>query len=494
MTDQGTILILEDDRASLGTLSEYLESQGYKVESTFEPGTLADRVRERRYDALVLDFRADGDASVALIPSLKETDPTLEIIVITEPSAGDEAMTAISRGAYSYLQRPVRLAALSNRIRAAITTRRFHDHTRLLLDSAAQEETPLSRHVGSLQRLLRFDRELMSVMDYRRVIDAILAGVLDLAGSDVAALLLVRDTDSQVMSRAKTGATTPGAEPLIDALLAGWSDWGGSALDRERLTVSASSGAGNAIVTDSVVAPLVVHDSLIGAVAAFATGPDILRAEAAAVVPIVASRAEIVVENVFLHEHTKLLATTDALTGLLNRRVFRETLIREFERSHRDTLNQRPGGELSVIMSDVDHFKSFNDTYGHQLGDEVLKMVGEVMIDEAKRATDVAARYGGEEFIIIAPHTNLENAAKLADRIRERLATTSVQSEAGPLHVTASFGVASYPVCAAHDPDELVQLADEALYVAKDAGRNRVATAPLAAVAEDAEIVEPTAT
>jgi diguanylate cyclase (GGDEF)-like protein len=222
-----------------------------------------------------------------------------------------------------------------------------------------------------------------------------------------------------------------------------------------------------------------IQDVLVGALGAFTTSEIPLSASSHALLPIIAGRAEIVIENAFLHEHTRILATTDSLTGLLNRRVFREGIVREFERSKRLQMYRRSGGDLSVIMLDVDHFKNFNDTYGHQLGDKVLKMVASVLMSIARRATDMVARYGGEEFVMIAPDTSLENARIIAERVRQTLQDTAVESAAGPLHVTASFGVSTYPQCGATSIEALIEQADGAQYRAKNGGRNRVETAPL---------------
>ena len=133
-----------------------------------------------------------------------------------------------------------------------------------------------------------------------------------------------------------------------------------------------------------------------------------------------------------------------------------------------------------MIMVDVDHFKGFNDTYGHQLGDKVLKMVASVMVSIARRATDMVSRYGGEEFVIVAPDTSLENANLVAERIRQTLRETPVESSSGPLYVAASFGVSAYPVCGAANVETLVEQCDEAMYRAKRNGRDRVELAPKA--------------
>ncbi len=164
------------------------------------------------------------------------------------------------------------------------------------------------------------------------------------------------------------------------------------------------------------------------------------------------------------------LAVTDGLTGLYNHRHLHERLSLEVERS------QRSGLPLSLLMLDVDHFKQFNDTFGHPAGDEVLRQLARVLND-TRRANDVVARYGGEEFAVILVDTAKFTAAKVAERVRERVAGhdfSDAAQRAGKISV--SIGVATFPDDGT-DAEALVRAADTALYAAKRAGRNRVVLA-----------------
>ncbi|HVY52113.1 MAG TPA: diguanylate cyclase [Devosia sp.] len=169
-------------------------------------------------------------------------------------------------------------------------------------------------------------------------------------------------------------------------------------------------------------------------------------------------------------EQLKLLASTDGLTGLLNRRAFDSALADEVSRA------RRAGLPLSVMLSDVDRFKAYNDLYGHQAGDDALKAVGQCLREAIKRPGDVAARYGGEEFVAILPNTDAAGAAFLADSFRERLGARAIEhktSEHGT--VTVSVGVTTLePGPNDTTIAELLRRADEALYAAKAAGRDRV--------------------
>ncbi len=184
-----------------------------------------------------------------------------------------------------------------------------------------------------------------------------------------------------------------------------------------------------------------------------------------------AEQAAVSIENVGLHETVERQAVTDELTGLFNRRRFQEAMATEVERS------KRFGQPVGLVLLDLDDFKAVNDTYGHQQGDLVLREVARVL-RETSREIDEPARYGGEELAVVLPGTDLEGAYNLAERVRagiEELSLPLLDGE-GTLGVTASFGVATLPG-SADDMRELVAAADEALYRAKRAGKNRTVRA-----------------
>jgi diguanylate cyclase (GGDEF)-like protein len=186
-----------------------------------------------------------------------------------------------------------------------------------------------------------------------------------------------------------------------------------------------------------------------------------------------AGQAAVSIENVGLHETVERQAVTDELTGLYNRRRFQEAMAAEVERS------RRFGQSVGLVLLDLDDFKLVNDTYGHQQGDLVLREVARVL-RETSREIDEPARYGGEELAVVLPGTDLEGAYNLAERVRvgiEDLALPLLDG-AGVMRITASCGVATLPG-SADDMRGLVSAADDALYRAKRAGKNRTERAEL---------------
>jgi diguanylate cyclase (GGDEF)-like protein len=166
------------------------------------------------------------------------------------------------------------------------------------------------------------------------------------------------------------------------------------------------------------------------------------------------------------------LATTDALTGLKNRRKFDEAIDSEWRRARR---HRTP---LSLLMIDADHFKTYNDTYGHQAGDQVLVGIAICISDSIKRAGDCAVRYGGEEFAVLLPVTASADAMMIAETIRRKVQGWSDE----PVISTVSVGIASVTPQAGTDWADFVNAADKALYAAKAAGRNCCVLAPTQAL------------
>jgi len=170
----------------------------------------------------------------------------------------------------------------------------------------------------------------------------------------------------------------------------------------------------------------------------------------------------------------QLNAITDSLTELPNRRFFDTALLKEIRRY------KRTGNPLSLIMLDVDHFKKYNDRYGHVAGDECLRQIGSVLRQLVGRVTDIVARYGGEEFVAILTNTDHDGAVMLADRIRKTVESLEIPHDESKIsdYVTVSLGVVTVKPPLKITPEQIVVLADEAMYNAKKAGRNRISVAP----------------
>lgn len=171
-----------------------------------------------------------------------------------------------------------------------------------------------------------------------------------------------------------------------------------------------------------------------------------------------------------LQEKNKLLeelVKKDGLTELYNHRYFHDRMVEEFSRC------KRYGLSVCCVLMDIDFFKKINDTYGHQAGDEILHRLGQIILDNI-RDVDIGARYGGEEFALILPHTRLVNAVQFSERLRRSIEETEFLFAGTSMQVTVSLGVACLPENDPKSHTDLIRFADDALYAAKTAGRNRV--------------------
>ncbi|RUO63892.1 diguanylate cyclase (GGDEF) domain-containing protein [Pseudidiomarina planktonica] len=174
-------------------------------------------------------------------------------------------------------------------------------------------------------------------------------------------------------------------------------------------------------------------------------------------------------------------SSEDALTGIYNRRFLNRQLETEFRRSYRQQ------SSLSMVMLDIDHFKPVNDTHGHLVGDQILVQLAELLKRQLRRASDTLCRYGGEEFAILLPNTDLEGAEAIARHLSEAVRNHSFDTEAGPIQITVSMGVAEARPCDFAVAEQLLAHADKALYKAKNSGRDQVCPAPTERVAVASE-------
>lgn len=212
--------------------------------------------------------------------------------------------------------------------------------------------------------------------------------------------------------------------------------------------------------------PLFMYGGCEGVIAVQSTHPRAFRADHQRLLESLALQIAAALQNAHLYE----LAMVDGLTGLFMRRYFDARIEEEIERS------KRYGTAFSVVMMDVDDFKSLNDSHGHLMGDRVLRGIANV-VKSQMRGVDTASRYGGEEIAVILPRTEMVNAYNVGERIRGAISELRITTDGDPpqaLRVTASFGIASYPESKARDGEDLVRRADRALYRAKKTGKNRV--------------------
>ncbi len=231
--------------------------------------------------------------------------------------------------------------------------------------------------------------------------------------------------------------------------------------------ITVPSGTDHVRPDSIIIVPLVTGSRTVG-IMVLPSLVTYLAKERLQLVEMLGNHVAAYLQNALLHRKIGEMAALDWLTRILNRRFGMRRLREEFSRS------LRHGSALSVILLDIDHFKRVNDKYGHAAGDAVLKEVAALLKGNI-RTGEAVCRYGGEEFMIVAPGNDLHDANVLSERLRKLVENTTISWAGQDLRVTISLGVATWPIIPASVVNEIVSAADEALYFAKESGRNRVA-------------------
>jgi two-component system cell cycle response regulator len=214
-----------------------------------------------------------------------------------------------------------------------------------------------------------------------------------------------------------------------------------------------------------LVLPLLVKDEVVGTFSIAAKRAGAFPGDRREMLGVIANQVAISLQNARMYQIVEEQATTDGLTGLVNHRTFQERFAAMLGRAERHHF------PVSLILTDIDHFKKINDSYGHPTGDDVLRRVAAILAASARKI-DIVARYGGEEFAIVLESTDRVGARNLAERIRIEIEQESFQAAQGSFGATLSLGVASFPEDGAQKAD-IIARADQSLYAAKHGGRNR---------------------
>jgi two-component system, cell cycle response regulator len=326
----------------------------------------------------------------------------------------------------------------------------------------------------------RLGETLSSTHDLPKLLTVVLEAAVQARGARAGSLLLLTADRTALVRQATHGLTQrePAERIPVGQGVAGTVAATGRAMV---LASPAGNGGPEPAATSQVSVPLLAQGKVLGVLSLYdrEDGEPFTLGDAEALTAF-AVQAAVAIENVQLHAEAERLSVTDPLTGAWNYRYFSRRFEQEIERS------RRFGRVLALLMLDIDHFKSVNDRFGHQRGDEVLVELAR-RVTGSVRDIDTFARYGGEEFVLILPETNLDGGLAVAEKLLAGIHRTPFcgEEEDGGVRLTVSIGVACFPEHATQ-PEELLRAADEALYEAKLQGRDRVVTAgprlqPLAA-------------
>ena len=481
------IIVADDDPALLATLTWVLREQGYAVEGVPGSTELFRRLELSAPDLVLLDLQEPGNG-MAMLERMRSEERWQDIPVIMA-SATPTEHNGNGHGATEFIRKPFRIRELMARVQAGL---RNGASLRAAREALRQSERDLHRareeaeHQRKLVGILHEVTGELSPDEIYRILARRVARALSISHCSV---ILARPGDMVgTVATAFENPTLRNFEirleryPEIRTAL----DDGVAVLIQDVQThplydeVRKSWLAeGRRVPIRSVIALPFTLDRLQAGVFFLRTmhhepplttedvefADTVIKAAVAAV-----RRARILESAKADNARLEALATTDPLTLLLNRRALVDRLAAEMDRA------RRYGTVVTLLMVDIDHFKRINDTYGHLVGDDVLREVA-TLLQGAVRTVDVVARYGGEEFIIVLPETNEEGAISFAERLRERIEAQEFgRGGRAGLRLTTSIGVATFPSPLVESTEDLFGRADAALYRAKADGRNRVCT------------------
>ena len=490
MTGSPRVLVADDEASTRELLRGVLRHSGFDLVAADSRESLLRELDVRPPDLLLLGVIMPGTDGVQMLRELKADQRwrDIPVLMISSQSPDEIAETTFGLGAADFIHQPIRPRELIARVTAQLRLHRLLQSTQTAL-RAAEDELSRAREEAE---------------NRRKVVDILHEVTGDLSSDEIYHILARRVARALSLSRCSVILARPGDKVGIVA----------TAFDNPALRnfeihldrypeIRTALEHGHPVLVEDLqsnpiyadirkewqangtqvpIRSVIALPFTLGNVQAGVfflrrmanepplTNEDVEFADAVIKAAVAAiHRAQQIETTKADNARLEVLAHTDPLTQVLNRRALTVRLASEMERA------RRYDSVITLLMVDVDHFKHINDSLGHLAGDDVLREIA-ALLQESIRSVDVVARYGGEEFVVVLPETGNPGAVIFAERLRDRIGDTVFGPASGGVKLTASIGVASYPSGDTETVDDLFARADKALYRAKAAGRNRVCT------------------
>jgi len=488
------VLIVEDHPEMQQVLKKFLSEQGFEIELASTGETALAKVPKVRPDVILLDVMLPGISGIDVTREIRANgrlDEYIPILMLTAKSEIKDVINGLSVGADDYIIKPFSFDELTARLNSALRFKQLSDDMRSQsreLESANQKiyelnqtlvdkNKELRKKVYDLRNIFDVSLELHAILDVDRLINSTLLSLIGKFSCKSAIFLYASKKNEQRLSILNSkGLYKTDVEDLTieksDTMLSYFHKNPTPQL-LARLPKYVQKSAGTRALAElnmELISPISTvrnnEDALICLGARVNDKP--YQKNEIEILLTINNIVSIALSNASLYDEVIQLSYTDGMTELHNYRYFEMRLKEEILRQTRNKQG------VSLIILDVDHFKNYNDTLGHQAGDEVLRQLAQILKDTV-RENDIVARYGGEEFAVILPSVGKEGAIILAERLRTHVADTIFPDESvQPLgRITVSIGTASLPLDASTSTD-LIYKADTALYAAKHSGRNCV--------------------
>jgi len=462
------ILIVDDDKILSEHLKAGLAQEEYDIHAVSKGAVAIEAAKKQEFSLALLDLVLPDIQGIELMRALNRISPQMHFIILTGYATISSAIEALKVGAYDYIIKPFDMDHLKLVIRRGLEKQQLTLRNTELIETLEKEKLKLEIVMDAYNRM-------GAIFDLDDLADFVTDQAVRIADAEKASLMMV---DEKAQELVITGAKGMDKEKLtlrtkIGELVAGWVAREGEVLlvrdidSDPRLRVHLRTGHYR---TKSFISlPLKADNRVIGVmnVTDKLSRMAVFTDEDLRFLSLLCHQTVTQIENIRLCQKLASLAITDALTGVYNHRYFQEELTVEILRA------KRYKNPLSLVIFDVDGFKTYNDRFGHLEGDRVLKQVAGV-IKQNVRQVDVICRYGGDEIVVMLPFTNIKGTKTVAEKIRRSVEQLTLLNEETKkdIRVTISGGVASYKEDMSKD--ELVAQADRALYKAKTEGKNRI--------------------
>lgn len=466
-------ILIVDDETSVCELLAHILGPQYKVMTCYN-GTDACRLMEQNdFDVVVSDLRLPDMTGIEVMGFAKSKDAYTEVILVTGYASLESATNAIDLGAMSYIEKPLNVQDFLIQIEKAVASRLFHLKSLTLMQTSGEMSAEIKEHLGDITSLYYFTRKLTLSLELSEIMRITLGEALQKSNGVFCAIGVEVLGYHDIYGMSASGEVDPAR---LNALFLEHWDAAFPFIPKghyqegksETIIYKGKQGPPPAIDSPGVLSfPMMVTGATIGSLVVFFDRKKPVDPSDQHFLYVISSIVSSLIEHGYSVRQARQLAKTDGLTGIANHRSFHEALDREIARS------ARKGTPCSLMIMDIDDFKKVNDTYGHLVGDAVLKNLVQRVLENI-RTIDIFARYGGEEFGIILPETAIKGAEILAGRIKDAITAKPFEYAQHSIHYTTSIGLSVFNPERPVKKDVLVDQADTAMYSSKRGGKNRI--------------------
>lgn len=485
-------LIIDNETENIRNLSLFLKKMGFFVEEESDPLYALEQLQNGNgeFDIIFIEQRLPILSGVNILKDLQSIDCKSCVIFMTEKPDLNTAVSILQEGAFSFLEKPIDYNQLGNVVKKGLDNRRAFFQILEMSDNLKTTNEKLKKQRGKLKKeklsLKKINQELNvlnqlslqinSTLDAHKVVKKVAYSELnELVDHDIITFFYFLEEEfflkiySSTFSLGRDLVEKLRSDSIEEYYRYTRQKLQAGDIHTEVIKRKNCGGRKNKICLIPPVKkfhlPLEVANNVLGMMGLI--GIQKLSKNHLRFISTLANQLALALKNATEHQRIQGLAITDELTGLSNRRAFQNALDKEVRRSKR---YRKP---LSLIMLDIDGFKEINDSFGHQVGDDVLRSLA-IHLQGAVRETDLLARYGGDEFAVVLPETKAEEATVLAERLKDMVKNYSFKAGGSYHTITLSIGVADISNGRMDSEDELIKRADSVLYMSKGQGGNSV--------------------